>query len=277
LSPAERRDLVEYMVDVHTASERRACRLACLSRSVYRYRARKSDDSIIRKQLRELADRHRRWGFRKMMAHMKKTGCQSNHKRVYRVYCEMGLNLRTKPKKRLPVRHPAPLAVPGTANHCWSIDFMSDSLADGRAFRALNVIDDFNREALWIEIDTSLPALRVTRVLDRLADWRGFPARIRCDNGPEFIAGKMAAWADEHDVLLDFIEPGKPAQNAYVERFNRTFREDVLDAYLFGSLREVRQIAVAWLEEYNTVRPHAALGDLTPHEFAAVKSSTVHL
>lgn len=277
MRPAERRDLVAYVIDAHAVSERRACRLVCLSRSVYRYQAKKPDDSAIRQELRELADRHRRWGFRKMLAQMKKTGCRSNHKRVYRVYCDMELNLRTKPKKRLPTRHPVPLAVPETANHCWSIDFMSDSLVDGRAFRTLNIIDDFNREGLWIEIDTSLPSVRVTRVLDRIAEWRGYPVRLRCDNGPEFIAGKMAEWAEEHEVLLDFIEPGKPAQNAYVERFNRTFREDVLDAYLFTSLKEARQIAAAWLEEYNTVRPHAALGNLTPHEFAAVNSSTVHL
>jgi len=244
---------------------------------MYRYQARKTDDSAIQAQLSELAKRHRRWGFRKMMAYMNNKGCHSNHKRVYRVYCQMGLNLRARTKRRFPARNPLPLAVTSAANQCWSVDFMSDSLADGRTFRTLNVIDDFNREGLWIEVDTSLPASRVTRVLDRIAEERGYPSRLRCDNGPEFIAGRMAEWADAHEVRLDFIEPGKPAQNAYIERFNRTFREDVLDAYLFTTLREARQIAAGWLEDYNGVRPHAALGDLTPLEFAAVNSATVHL
>ena len=208
---------------------------------------------------------------------MKKKGCQSNHKRVYRLYCEMGLNLRSKPKKRFPARHPLPLAETKAANLCWSIDFIRDSLADGRVFRALNILDDFNRECLSIEIDTSLPAWRVTRVLDRLGEERSYPARLRCENGPEFIASKMAQRAVDHAVLLDFIEPGKSAQNAYIESFNRTFREDVLDAYLFTSLREARLIATDRLEKYNAVRPHAALGDLTPFEYAAVSLSDVHL
>jgi putative transposase len=212
-----------------------------------------------------------------MLAQLRKAGCQDNHKRVYRVYCELGLNLRRKPKKRLPSRNPHPLAQPEAANQCWSIDFMSDSLVDGRAFRTLNVIDDFNREALSIEIDTSLPAVRVIRVLDQIADWRGYPKQLRSDNGPEFIAAKLEEWAEEHAVLLDFIEPGKPAQNAYIERFNRTFREDVLDAYLFSSLAGARQFTDNWMHEYNSVRPHAALGNLTPLEYAELNSPSVHL
>jgi len=178
------------------------------------------------------------------------------------------LNLRVKPKKRLPSREPNPLVQPEAANQSWSLDFMSDSLSSGRAFRTLNIIDDFNREVLWIEIDTSLPAERVIRTLDMIASWRGYPKQIRMDNGPELISQKMARWADDHSVELAFIQPGKPSQNAYVERFNRTFREAVLDAYLFTTLHEVRDITEEWIEEYNAIRPHEALGNLSPYQYA---------
>jgi len=145
---------------------------------------------------------------------------------------------------------------------------MSDSLCDGRTFRTLNVIDDFNREALWIEVDTSLPAERVVRVLEQLLFWRGKPSHIRMDNGPELISKRLENWAREKQVTLRHIQPGKPAQNAYIERFNRTFREDVLDAYLFDDLQEVREITQQWLEDYNTLRPHEALQGLSPRQFA---------
>jgi len=146
---------------------------------------------------------------------------------------------------------------------------MSDSLASGRAFRTLNILDDFNREALWIEVDISLPAERVIRVLEMLIDWRGNPKQIRMDNGPELISGRLKIWAEEHQIILVHIQPGKPSQNAYVERFNRTFREDVLDAYLFDSLDEAREITEEWLEEYNAIRPHEALQGLPPYQYAA--------
>jgi len=146
---------------------------------------------------------------------------------------------------------------------------MSDSLSSGRAFRTLNILDDFNREVLWIEVDSSLPAQRVIRVLEMLLLWRGLPKQIRMDNGPELISHRLAAWAKEHGIELVHIQPGKPAQNAYIERFNRTFREDVLDAYLFHSLEEVRGIVQPWIEDYNTLRPHEALRGLSPYQFAA--------
>ena len=157
---------------------------------------------------------------------------------------------------------------PDTANLSWSLDFTSDSLASGRAFRTLNVIDDFNREVLWIEVDTSLPTVRVIRTLEMIASWRGYPKKIRLDNGPEFISKKLAQWAIDHEVELAFIQLGKPTQNAYVERFNRTYREDVLDAYIFSSLQEVRDITEEWMESYNTTRPHEALGNLSPFQYA---------
>ena len=145
---------------------------------------------------------------------------------------------------------------------------MSDSLTSGRAFRTFNILDDFNREALWIEVDTSLPAERVIRVLEMIILWRGCPIQIRMDNGPEFISHRLENWAKQHNIQLVHIQPGKPSQNAYIERFNRTFREDVLDAYLFNSLSEVREISEQWLEEYNAIRPHEALQGLSPYQYA---------
>ena len=256
-------------MEAHQASERRACRILGLNRAGFRYQAKKSDDSEIQEQLCKLAERKPRWGFKKMFAYLRnQQGFGWNHKRVYRVYCEMKLNLRVKPKKRLPAREKKPLRIPERSNQSWSLDFMSDSLSNGRAFRTLNIIDDFNREVLWIEIDTSLPAERVIRTLDMIAAWRGYPKQIRLDNGPELISRKMAQWAEGNNIELAFIQPGKPAQNAYIERFNRTFREDVLDAYLFSSLHEVREITEAWIEEYNAVRPHEALDNLSPYQYA---------
>ena len=257
-------------MEKHQLSQRHACRLFKISRSVFRYQKKSKDDSEIRTKLLDLAERKPRWGFGKMFGYLRNQGHRWNHKRVRRVYREAGLNLRIKPKKRLPKRNPEPLTIPKQANESWSVDFMSDALTSGKSFRTLNVIDDFNREALWIEIDTSLPAARVIRVFDMLATWRGYPAKIRMDNGPEFISSRLAEWAKDREITLDFIEPGKPAQNALIERFNRTYREEVLDMYLFPSLHDARQITENWLEEYNGIRPHDALDGLPPYSFAAV-------
>lgn len=240
-----------------------------LSRSVFRYQARKLDGAEIAQELLHLAGWKPRWGFGKMTDYLKHQGRPWNRKRIRRVYCELRLNLRVKPKKRLPQRIAQPLSQPEHPNQSWSLDFMSDSLASGRAFRTLNILDDFNREVLWIEVDTSLPAERLVRILETLIAWRGCPAQIRMDNGPELISHRLESWAQEHHIALAHIQPGKPAQNAYIERFNRTFREDVLDAYLFSSLQEVRLIVDSWIEEYNTIRPHEALQGLSPHQFAA--------
>jgi putative transposase len=265
--------LAEYAVQAHGVSERQACKILNLSRSVLRYQARKADDSAIEQVLLALAARKPRWGFAKMADYLRNEKHSWNHKRIHRVYCDLKLNLRVKPKKRLPTRTPQPLTQPEQANQSWSLDFMSDSLTSGRAFRTLNILDDFNREALWIEIDTSLPAERVIRVLDMLIAWRGAPKQIRLDNGPEFISHRLKTWAEEHQITLAHIQPGKPAQNAYIERFNRTFREDVLDAYLFSSVNEAREIAEHWLEEYNAIRPHDALQGQTPYQYAAHRPS----
>src|SRR5215210_9351490 len=223
------------------ASERQACRTIQLSRCAYRYQAKRPTDEPIAQELRQLAEKQSRWGCDKMTDYLRNAGHNWNHKRIRRVYRAMGLHLKRKPKKRLPARPAQALAVPGRANQTWSLDFMSDALSNGRTFRTLNVIDDYNREALWIEVDTSLPAERVVRVLETLLLERTAPQSIRMDNGPELISQRLDNWAKEKHIELLHIQPGKPAQNAYIERFNRTFREDVLDAYLFDDLQEVRQ------------------------------------
>lgn len=149
------------------------------------------------------------------------------------------------------------------------MDFMHDALMSGRRFRTFNVVDDFNREALAIEIDLSLPAARVIRVLERVVAWRGYPKKLRMDNGPEFISTALAEWAEEHCIELDFIEPGKPTQNSFIERFNRTYRDEVLNMYVFKTLNEARELTQNWITQYNNERPHDSLMDLTPWEYLA--------
>jgi putative transposase len=180
----------------------------------------------------------------------------------------MKLNIRRRSKKRLPERIKQALMVPSAPNQVWSIDFMSDRLVDGRKFRLLNVIDDFNRESLAIEVDTSLPSLRVIRVLDRLAAQRGKPSNIRCDNGPEFISHKLEQWCNNKEITLQFIQPGRPMQNAYIERKNGSMRRELLNAYMFNSLAEVRYLSEEWREDYNVERPHKSLGYKSPSKYA---------
>ncbi len=268
--------MIRYVITNHSLSERQACALLQMSRTGYRYKAKTPDDGVLREALLTLAVRQPRWGVKKMSAYFKNQGKPWNHKRVRRVYRELGLHIRVKPKKRLPSRDAQPLEAPLQVNVSWSLDFMSDSLANGRAIRTLNItpaqyirywVDDFNREALWIEIDTSLPAARVVRILNMLAQWHGYPSQLRLDNGPELIAQLLADWAAEHAVTLAHIQPGKPAQNAFIERFNRTYREAVLDAYLFDSVAEAQAITEDWLEEYNAIRPHEALGNVPPYQY----------
>ncbi len=254
-------------LQLHGLSQRSACRAVGLSRSVLTYERRTAADDAVIAVLQELAERFPDRGFGKYFKIIRRRGHEWNHKRVYRVYCALKLNRRKVGKKRLPPRTPAPLAVPGQINQSWSMDFMSDALWCGRRFRTFNVVDDFNREVLSIEIDLNLPAARVVRTLERIAAWRGYPAKIRMDNGPEFIAASLADWAQQHGVELEFIQPGRPMQNGFIERFNRSYREGVLDMYVFKTLNEVRERSEAWLMDYNEQLPHDALGDLTPVEY----------
>jgi putative transposase len=248
-------------------SQRAACRAVSLSRSTLAYERQEAKDEPVIAVLQELAERFPDRGFGKYFKLIRRRRLGWNHKRVYRVYCALGLNRRRIGKKRLPPRQPTPLLVPAEVNRSWSMDFMSDALWCGRKFRTFNVADDFNREVLAIEIDLNLPAARVVRVLERIAAWRGYPSQIRMDNGPEFIAAALADWAQQHGVVLDFIEPGRPMQNGFIERLNRSYREAVLDMYVFRTLAEVRERTEIWMTDYNEVLPHDSLGDLTPVEY----------
>ncbi len=267
--------MIDYARQEYHLSVRFACKTLQMSRTVYRYKPDANKDDAVINVLLKLADKYPRYGFDKLFPIIRRHGHNWNHKRVHRVYCLLKLNFRRKGKKRLPSRHPEPLAVPPKANCCWSIDFMSDALINGQRFRTFNVIDDFNREVLNIEIDTSLPSARVVRVLDQITSWRGCPDKLRMDNGPELISVNLAAWAEKKDVKLEFIKPGKPTQNSYVERFNRTFRNEILDFYVFNSLKEVRDITSEWIKEYNTERPHESLGNLTPAEYLMLNSPEI--
>jgi putative transposase len=270
-----KRELVKDLRTEHGLTERKACAAVSLRRSVYRYRPRPNRDGEIIKLLLELAQGRPEQGFGKLFKRMRRLGHGWNHKRVYRVYCGLKMNKRRKGKRRLPTRNPAPLAVSQAMNECWSADFMSDALWDGRRFRTFNVVDDFNREALAIVVDFSLTAERVVRELERIAAVRGYPLKLRTDNGPEFIALALADWAEQHGVTLKFIKPGKPMQNGFIERFNRSYREAVLDMFVFQTLNEVREQTETWLKEYNEERPHDSLGDMTPREFLLTQNPDV--
>ena len=236
LKPEEQRKLVKYTIAEHEMSERQACRAVNLNRGIYRYQASKTDDHEIEQELQQLSESQPCWGCRKMIDYLRNQGHHWGHKRIRRIYRGLALNLHRKPKKRLAARTSLAPGVPVKSNLTWSLDFMSDSLSNGRAIRTLNIIDDYNREAFWIEVDHLLPTERVVRVLENLLMWRSAPKQICMDNGPEFISKRLENWAREKQIELMHIQPGKPAQNAYIERFNRTFREDVLDAYLFDDL-----------------------------------------
>lgn len=259
--------MVAYSREEHSISLRRACKLFGTCPSVVRYRPTDRDDEPIRQQLQEMARLHSRWGFWMMYYRLRALQYGDNHKRIYRIYTEMRLNLRRKYKKRLPMRIKHPLLQPLHHNLTWSMDFVHDGLFQGKTFRSFNVIDDFNREALAISIDTSLTSLRVIRELNKLLEWRGKPQCIRVDNGPEFIAQAMADWCNDHRIHLNFIQKGKPHQNGFIERFNRTYRDEVLDVFAFDNLQQARLFTQAWMWVYNNERPHGSLGYRTPTEF----------
>lgn len=256
-------------------SIRQACTAICLSGSVYYYKhKRKIDDKEIIAALEALAERYPTYGFKKMYHMLRNQGHIWNHKRVYRVYVMMALNIRRKRKRRLPARVKTPHILPVASNITWSADFMHDSLINGKTFRTFNVLDDHNREALMINIDTSLSSLRITRELNRLIEWRGAPEVIRVDNGPEFTSANFEAWARKHKIKICFIQPGKPTQNALIERFNGNYRREVLNAHLFTDLNQVRDKTQEWIYEYNHFRPHESLKNQSPLKFLQERGKT---
>lgn len=268
MTPVAKREAVEILRKDYPVSLRRACGLVKMSTSSFYYRAKPREDEQLRSALKESAVRRKRWGYRMLAEVLRRQGYTDNHKRIYRVYREEGLQVAVRRKRKTARWRGEKPAASLARNDRWSMDFVSDQLADGRKIRTLNIVDDHTRECLAIEVDTSLSGFRVCRVLDRLVADRGHPARIITDNGPEFTSKVLDRWACEHCVELQFIQPGKPVQNAFVESFNGTFRNECLNEHWFISLQEAKELIEAWRVDYNTERPHSSLGGKTPGEFA---------
>ena len=251
-------------------SIRRVCGLLQLQRSSWHYTSHARDDRALRMRLRELAASRPRFGYWRLYTLLRREGWTDNHKRVYRIYREEGLSLRSKQKRRKRGSHtrvrPAPASGP---NQRWSMDFVSDTLDNGRRFRTLTIVDQFTREALAVEADYSLPARRVSATLDRLAQTRGLPQTITVDNGPEFFSKELDSWAYKRGVKLDFIRPGRPVENAFIESFNGRLRDECLNSEIFLTLEHAQRTLAEWKRDYNDERPHSSLGGLTPSEFAA--------
>jgi putative transposase len=268
VKPAEKREAVRHVLKVHAVSLRRACGLMGMKTSSFYYRARPGNDGLLRSALKAAAAKRRRWGYGLLTDSLRRDGFRDNHERIYRVYCEEKLQVAMRKKRKAALWRGEKPEPSGHRNDRWSMDFMSDQLADGRRIRTLNVIDDHTREYLATEVGTSLSGHRVSRVLDRLVAERGHPKRILTDNGPEFTSKVLDRWAYEHCVELQFIQPGNRVQNAFIESFNGTMRNECLNEHWFLDLEDARELIEAWRLDYNTQRPHSSLGGMTPREFA---------
>ena len=267
---------VAFAVEKFQISERRACELNAVDRSSYRYEPRLDRNRELRLKLVELARQKPRYGYRRLGVLLERNGEVVNHKRLWRIYQEAGLGVRRRERKRLE-RGKVGMPLLLRPNQEWSIDFISDALANGRAIRALTVIDGFTKESPVIEVDSSLSAPRITRVLDEIIEQRGRPDGLRLDNGPEFTSRCFIAWAEQRGIALVFIQPGKPVQNSFIESFNGRFRDECLNANWFENLADARCKIEAWRQEYNQHRPHSALAYRTPEEFARVWSPSPSL
>jgi putative transposase len=258
--------MAKIAVTTKGVSIRLACSAFLVSETCYRYVGRLAcANDEIADWLIKLTDKENDWGFGLCFDYLRNVkGFKWNHKRVYRIYCDLALNLRIRPRRRLKRNKPEPLKEPVRPNQVWSMDFMHDQLSDGRSYRLLNILDDYKREGLALEAGFSLPTIRVIRVLDNLLEWRDKPKVFRCDNGPEFISHEFTRWAKKKDIQIEYIQPGKPQQNAYIERANRTARYSWVSKYLFDTLEEVQDYATKWLWFYNHERPHKANGGRPP-------------
>lgn len=255
------------MIQDYGISERRACTLMLVSRRTFRRPVLPDRDASLRQRLRELAEERRRFGSPRLHVLLQREGWMINHKRVERVYREEGLSLRLRRRRKRPSHLRVALPTASGSDQCWSMDFVADTLWSGRRIRALTVIDTWSREALCIEVDHSLSGIRVARVLDQLRQQGRCPTLIQVDNGPEFTSKALDAWAHQHGIKLQFIRPGKPVDNAYIESFNGRLREECLNQHAFRNLLDARQTIEAWRQDYNLARPHSALDYLTPAEY----------
>lgn len=268
MSPQAKREAVGVLMTEHRFGVTRACGLVSISRSLYRYASRRGDAGPLKQRIGDIAADKRRYGYRRVYVRLRREGWAVNRKRVYRLYRELGLAVRRRKRKRIGPVERRPLPKPRQANQSWSMDFVSDGLANGRRLRCLTIVDDCTRECLAIEVDTSITGSRVKAVMERLADLRGLPRSITVDHGPEFEGQVLDAWAYAANVQLAFIRPGKPNENAYIESFNGKFRDECLNEHWFTTMAHARQVIEAWRIEYNTERTHSSLADLTPEEYA---------
>lgn len=269
VSVQSRREAARYLSETKALSLSRSCRLLEVGRSSYYYRSErpKRDDKQVRSRLIELAQQRRRFGYERLYVMLRREGFQDNHKRIERIYREEGLSVRRKRSKKRSMGLRIVLPGPTAPDQRWSMDFVTDSLDSGRRFRALTIVDDYSREAPAIEVDHSLPGLRVTRVLERLALTRSLPKVLVMDNGPEFAGKDLDQWAYRHGIALQFIRPGKPVENAYIESFNGKFRDECLNENVFSNIQDAREKIESWRKDYNDERPHSSLDFQTPKEF----------
>ncbi len=268
VGPQAKRQAVDVLREERGLGITRACGLVGISRSLYGYRSGRPDCIQLRERLGELASEKRRYGYRRIHILLRREGWAINRKRTYRLYREAGLAVRRRRRKRIGPFERKPLPKPTAVNQSWSMDFISDGLCDGRRLRCLAIVDDFSRECLVLEVDTSITGRRVVAVLERLADLRGLPLSITVDHGPEFEGQVLDTWAYQAGVRLNFIRPGKPIENAYIESFNGRFRDECLNEHWFLTMTHARYVIESWRIEYNTERPHSSLGNLTPEKFA---------
>jgi len=267
--PAAKREAVAHLQAEHGMSERRACAVISTDRTTIRYRSRRSRNEALRAQLRDLANHRRRFGYRRLFILLRETGEPSGLSRIYRLYREEGLAVRKRKTRRKAIGSRAPILVEARANARWSLDFVHDQLACGRRFRILNVVDDVTRECLAAIPDTSITGARVTRELSALIARRGRPEMIVSDNGTELTSNAVLAWKQQQRIDWHYIEPGKPMQNGFVESFNGRMRDELLNETMFTSLPQARAVIAAWVDDYNTARPHSSLGYQTPAAHAA--------
>ena len=264
-----------HLVDRYRVGVRRACAVMHQSRAGWYYQPKEKDDAPLLRRMEEIAATRVRYGFWRIYVLLRREGWRVNHKRVYRLYRQAGLNLRRKrPRRRKAAAHRLERVVLAAPNQCWSMDFVADALFDGRRFRALTVVDNFTKESLAIEVDGQLKGENVVEVMERLRHQRGLPQRIQTDNGSEFISLALDRWAYDHQVTLDYSRSGKPTDNPFIESFNGSFRDECLNTHWFLSLDDARQKIESWRQDYNHFRTHSSLGDITPSEFAAGFTST---
>ena len=268
VTPGARREAVAYLRAEHAVSERRACLVVAAERATIRYRHRRGDDAEVRTKLRELAAERRRFGYRRLHVLLRREGIRINHKKLRRLYALERLQVRRRGGRKRAVGTRAPMTLPQGPNQRWSLDFVSDTLTDGRRFRILAVVDDFTRACLCLVADTSLSGKRVARELDAIIARRGTPLMVVSDNGTEFTSLAILGWSSDRKVAWPYIAPGKPRQNAFVESFNGRLRDECLNETLFTSLTHARSELAAWQRDYNEVRPHSALGGLSPATFS---------